>query len=518
MKTFVKKVIGTFVALASVFAIILTAFPAAAVSTSSVAFDKSSLSQYTSKSKLSVTNQLLWSFDKKDSAGVYTVDSTDSTEGNNCGKASFSSTSTSQKRFMQVSGLNINASQRAKVTIKLDIWVNDMSLLICDHEDVYTDIDYSHSGTVYWRAYSSSEDYHVVATTINDNGGKGGWQTIEMSFLHYNGGKRLSESGIKNITSIRLYAKPRKGLVIKLDNLRACYYGNEGYKPSSEGIPSGSRVVSRCDADALDGALVSEWYGASFDFGHQKFGSSCIAYKACTEDDYRIFFGEYDFTISYSKDYVCFWLWLPKGAKISRWFMEANKTQDNENEFENPGWSAENITKHAVDGFKSGQWNLITLPLSALTNKNGGRDTIELEHFRMVIQSEGDPFTVYLDNVYFCNAAQAKVAADEFRAMNKVSSNVSSKPVNSNTSSGLPGSSDEGLTVSDASSEEDVSGELSSVTDKETSENATSATVSSDEQKEEKGFPVWGYFPIVAAVLACVVVPLVLRKKKNTDV
>ena len=490
-------------AVLSMLVLLFSALPASAASKASVAFHKSSLAEYTSQSKLTVTNHLLWSFKEKDSSGKCVVDKTDFTEGTSCGKTTFTATSSSQQKVMEVKGLNIDASERAKVTLKMDIWVNDMSLLVCDHEAGYPQNDYSHSGTVYWRVYNSSSDYHVVATTITDDNGKPGWQTIEMSFLHYNARKRLSESGIKKITSIALYAKPRKGLVIKLDNLRACYYENDGYVPSSDGIPEGSRVVSRCDADALDGAVVSEWYGASFDFEHQKFGSSCIAYTACTEDDYRIFFGEYDFSISHIKDYVCFWLWLPKGAEISRWFMEANYTQDNHNEFQNPSWSAENITKHAVDGFKSGQWNLITLPLSALTNDNGGRDTLNLMHFRMVIQSAGDPFTVYLDNVYFCNAAQAKVAADEFRAMK----NASSKPVSSESEISAPSSEDASI-VQTVTSKPAVS-----------KETVSPAVISSQTEENETGFPTWGYIAAGAAVAAVAVGAVLLvsaKKRKKT--
>ena len=520
MKKLTKKIVGTIIASVSTLAVIFTAFPVAAVSKASVAFHKSSLSQYTSQSKLRVTEQLLWDFES--SGSYYTLDSSDSTQGSYSGKVSLSSNKSNCYLFSLTNKFSVNASDKKKVTFKVDIWVNDMSLVAHDHEAGYPQNDYTHFGTLYWRLKDKNGRTHGINTSVSDNEGKGGWQTMEFSLLHDNG--KSSSFDYSNITGSFIYFNGRAGVTVRVDNLRVCYYSNSGYTADNEGIPSGSRVVSRCDADALDGAVISEWYGTSFDFTHQMFGSSCLAYKACTVDDYRIFFGEYDFSISQSADYICFWLWLPKGAEISRWFMEANYTQDNGNEFENPNWSVENLTKHAVDGFKTGEWNLLQVPLSALKNNNNGRDSLNLEHFRMVLQSEGDPFTVYFDNIYFCNATQKEAAAKEFRELKTVSSIVSSKPVSSSASSEEVSSADESLAGSDGSSDEgteNVTSDLSDIADGEPSDTVTSAVLSADlPQNDGKGFPVWGYIAIataVAVVAGGVIILLIAKKRKSGE-
>jgi len=294
MKKHMKRLIAAVAASVSAFAVIFAALRLAAISTASVAFDKSSLYQYTSQSKLTVREQLLWGFESTGS--YYTRDSADSTQGSYSGKVSLSSNKNSVYLFDITNKFSVNASNKKSVTFKLDIWVNNMSLLSHDHEAGYPQNDYSHFGTVFWRLKDRNGRVHCINTSISDNNGRGGWQTIEFSLLHDNG--MDASFDYSNITGSFLFFSGKSGLVVRVDNLRACYYSNTGYSASSAGLPSGCRLVSRCDADALDGAVVSEWYGGSFDFTNKKFGSSCLAFKVCSVDDYRIFFGEYNFSIS----------------------------------------------------------------------------------------------------------------------------------------------------------------------------------------------------------------------------
>ena len=165
-------------------------------------------------------------------------------------------------------------------------------------------------------------------------------------------------------------------------------------------------------------------------------------------------FGGLNIPLSYSKDYICFWVKVPKGNTIDRWFLEANEAQDSV-EYENPAWDVENITKYAVDGFKAGKWNLIQLPLTALEKHNAG-ENITLHHLRMVFATEGKDFTVLLDNVYICNAAQAKVAAKEFRNPSPAPEIVFSKPVSTSEPESVAG------TVSTESTDDTASANVTS--------------------------------------------------------
>lgn len=425
MKKRTFAILRTAVAALAALALLLAALPASAVSTSSTAFEKGSRSEYVENSYLNVKEEMLWSFDEGDEDGNYAVDTSDFTEGNASGKITSKWVNSSKTLFAIANKFNVNASEMTKVTFKIDIWVKDMSKVLCDHEKGYPQNDYSHSGTFYWRLTDSAGRWHGINVTIVDNNGKAGWQTMEYTLLHNNG--MSNGFDVSNITGSWMMASVTGDVEIKLDNLRVCYYSNEGYAFSDYNFPEGCRVVSDCEADSLDSAVITEWFGTSYDFENNKFGRSCLAATCTSKDDYRIFFGGLDIPMTYSADYICFWVKVPKGKTIDRWFLEANQAQDSV-EYENPGWSAENITKYAVDGFKAGKWNLIQLPLTALEKHNAG-ENITLHHLRMVLATDGKDFPVYFDNIYLCNEKQAKAAAKEFRNPSPAPVIVFSKPV-----------------------------------------------------------------------------------------
>lgn len=425
MKKRTFAILRTAIAAAAALALLLAALPVSAVSTSSVAFEKGSRSEYIENSYLNVKEELLWSFDEGDEGGNYAVDTSDFTEGNACGKMTSKWVDKSKTLFAVANKFKVDASDMMKVTFKIDIWVKDMSKVLCDHEAGYPQNDYSHSGTFYWRLTDGAGRWHGINVTIVDNNGKAGWQTMEYTLLHNNG---MSDGfDFSNITGSWMMASVVGDAEIRLDNLRVCYYSNDGYEFSDYNFPEGCRVISDCEADSLDSAVITEWFGGSYSFEKQKFGRSCIAFTCSSKDDYRVFFGGLDIPMTYSEDYICFWVYVPKGKEFKTWFLELNQVQDSI-EYENPHYSAENIMKYAVDGFKYGKWNLIQMPLTALIQNNAG-ENITLHHFRMVPATEGKDFTMYFDNIYLCNAKQAKAAAKEFRNPSPAPEIVFSKPV-----------------------------------------------------------------------------------------
>ncbi len=382
--------------------------PVLALSMAQTAYEKDSFSHYVDREGLAVKEELLWGFEE--ALHYHSLDTTDATQGKGCGVVTLTQDSPSTTLvFHLINRFLANASDLRKVTFKLDIWVNDMSLLGHDHESVQPGNDFSHHGTLYFGLQDENGRNHKINTSISDNNGYAGWQTLEFSLLHDN--SKHDDMNYSRITNAFLHIIGRKGLTIKFDNLRACYYSNEGYLPNTDGFPDGCRIISRCDAESLDGLVISEWYGGKMDFENKRYGTSCLAFNCTKKDDYRIFFGTQNITLNYTTDYICFWVKIPENAKLATWFLEANQVQDSI-EYENPGASVTNITKYAVDEFRYGEWNLIQLPLTALVKNNAG-NTLNLQHFRMVPTSAGEDFTILLDQVYVCNAQQAAVAAKE---------------------------------------------------------------------------------------------------------
>ena len=187
MKRITTVFLKTAIAVISALAVFAAAIPASALSVSSVAFEKGSRSEYIENSYLNVREEVLWSFDEIDEGNNYTVDSKDATEGNASGKIAISWAEDSKRMFTLTNKFNVNASEKMKVTFKVDIWVNDMSKVLCDHEKGYPQNDYSHSSTFYWRLTDGAGRWHGINVTIVDNNGKAGWQTMEYTLLHNNG-------------------------------------------------------------------------------------------------------------------------------------------------------------------------------------------------------------------------------------------------------------------------------------------------------------------------------------------
>ena len=383
--------------------------PAWGLSLSQPAYHKDSFSHYVDQEGLAVREELLWGFEE--ALHYHSLDTTDSTQGKGCGMVTLAQDAPSTTLVFHLTNRFLaNASDLNKVTFKLDIWVNDMSLLGHDHESVQPDGDFSHNGTLYFGLQDENGRNHKINTSISDNNGYAGWQTLEFSLLHDN--SKHDDINYSRITNAFLHIIGRKGLTIKFDNLRACYYSNEGYVPNTDGFPNGCRILSRCDAQSLDGLVISEWYGAKMDFENKRYGTSCLAFNCTKKDDYRIFFGVRNITLTYDTDYICFWVKVPENVQFATWFLEANHVQG-AGEYQNSDYSVTRITQHAVGGFRYGEWNLIQLPLTSLFKRNGAGDTLDLRHFRMVPTSAGEDFTFLLDQVYICNADQAAVAAQE---------------------------------------------------------------------------------------------------------
>lgn len=286
-------------------------------------------------------------------------------------------------------------SVRVKTTIKLDLYVNDVSLLKADHEGLY-DLDFSSVGTVFLRVESGKNmgTYHAVNQTITGNG----WQEIEFSFDHDNGVSGSFNS--HKVTGMWISATANEpGLVIKVDNVRVCRYISEGYDAGdlSEYVPRGARMISTCDFDALSGEVVTEWFNSDFSRDVKLSGTSSLHLFTDGGDDERLFWGGLDLTASHVYDCLCFWVYVDDVDALDSWFIELNEIQDKEGyefEFTDALGSIKNSSRGKL---ASGEWTMVRLALPFFS----GRGELAIRHLRMVPRAKsGREANVYIDNVF----------------------------------------------------------------------------------------------------------------------
>lgn len=400
---------------------------------------KSSLGEYAGRGSLSVEETLLASCDTRDDPQITApggaaklkavIDTDEKTEGEGSFSVEWKSAGAAKffripkfnefydcanAEYLSENGENGEKSEsgsetltRTKTTIKLDLYVNDISLLKADHEGLY-DLDFSGVGTVYLRAESGRREsiYHAVNQTIAGSG----WQEIEFSFDHDNG---VSDAfNINEVTGLWISATANKpGLVVKVDNVRLCRYISEGWDAgdASEYIPRGARVISYCDYDALCGEVITEWFNTDFSEETKLSGSSSLHLYTDGGDDERIFWGGLDLTASHVYDFLCFWVYVDDVDALGSWFIELNEIQDKEgHEYEFTD-ALTAIKTSPAGGLKSGTWTMIRLALPFFS----GRGELPVRHLRMVPRAKnGREANVYIDNVFLATRAELK-AYDE---------------------------------------------------------------------------------------------------------
>ena len=155
---------------------------------------------------------------------------------------------------------------RKRLTLKFWIYVNDMTLMegdkgLPDH------------GTIYVRVSSEGGDdaaEHGWNHTIEG----AGWQEVELSFTCNNTYYAILKAcDYRHLNYFRLFCYGRTGLEVRLDDLRLVEY-RAGY--TQPPAPFGGHWISTCDCTALDGVLLTEFFGASFDPGCKTGGSTSL--------------------------------------------------------------------------------------------------------------------------------------------------------------------------------------------------------------------------------------------------
>lgn len=373
------------------------------------------------------------------------------------------------------------APSSGKVTLKMWIYVNDMSKLRADHSDLYG-YDYSKSGTVYLRAMTDNDRYSFALNqTIKENG----WQEIEFTFDHDNGVNSGFE--IHRVNGFWINARALSaGLVIKIDNLRVCHYTNDGYTPDNRGIPSGARIVSHCDYDGLEKDVVTEWFDSDFSTSVKLFGRSSYHSYVSGEDDQRMFWGCNGDTVYSDSDYLCFWLYVDKVENLKYWFIELNQTQDNGYEIQLND-ALVDIKFNTVTPLVNNTWTMVQLPLKYFR----GIDQFRLNHLRMAVTPQlGKQANIYVDNISIASESQVDKFNSEYDISELIKSAVSSNDQDSEQPEYDPPvddvpSQDENLpSDTGASAPEDTGNTQSADTSASENSEDNTETVSSEESTE----------------------------------
>ena len=381
--------------------VLCAAFPASAVE---VANRKSSLSKYVGQGKLTSKTETLHSFDNMNGiSGSGSIDTGNKKEGAGSYSYTFTSADTTGQRIFDISGLSVDSTKAGTVTFRMWVFISDMTLLKNDHEEGYPDNDYSNSGTIFLRINSNGVDYGVNHTIE----GKG-WQLCEFMFEPTSVDVNFDPS---NITRIWFLVFGKNGLTVKVDNLEAVYYSNDGYTDDNSALPAGATLISNCEYDGLGGEVITEWYNSDFSTEDPKQGKSSLTLKVDGGDDERMFWGGLELTIG-KDDVFCFWIKIDNIKAISNGVIELNEIQDTI-EYETAFRTV--MTSTASERIENGKWTLIMIPVGTMSFKvsdtySDRKDDTELNIHcvRIVPTGTGEAETnVYIDQVFFMSKADA---------------------------------------------------------------------------------------------------------------
>jgi hypothetical protein len=190
------------------------------------------------------------------------------------------------------------------------------------------------------------------------------------------------------------------GTVIELDDLRVVEYQTD-YLPSP--APDGGRLITESEYDALDGAIVQEWYGASYDTIDKMQGKSslrCIG--DATVNDFRTNVTNLNIPITYAEDVLVVWAKIKDLDTVKSIFIELNEVQDvHEYEISIP---REKFAHYGM--VESDTWSRLVIPLSDMRRnlrpaQFGDGDIINLHNFRYVLTANGNAtYDSHIDLVY----------------------------------------------------------------------------------------------------------------------
>lgn len=287
---------------------------------------------------------------------------------------------------------NIDASDKQKSFIRVWVNINDITLLASDKQGEA----YEEQGTFYIQV-GGHQWNHTVAGS--------GWHELELSFVNHNvSPSAISSIDYGNLNTFRIRYQGSPGLEVTFDDLRFVTYTSD-YVPSPP--PYNGRRLSNCDANELGGAVLGEWYGATFNFENKMEGTSSLSVKGSGEhNEYRIYIGGFEEPINEVEDALCFWLYISDLAHtgVQGWTIELNQIQDvQEFQCDLP------LINELNGGLENG-WNFVTIPINRMRKQVDAAQfgpSITAQNLRVVAPgtSADQEYEIAVDQVFIAKLA-----------------------------------------------------------------------------------------------------------------
>lgn len=380
-------------------------------------FDKSSYAMYLDD-KLTATEELMLYFDSFD--GFNYPNSTEVEGYVDDGIRFVCQKDTPQWSVIKTpaDAFSISVDNKFAQTVKMWVYVNDIDLMGCDHDAVYGTPQVG-SGTLYITLHDSKGYGHTWQHTFFGSG----WHEIELSFACHNiAYDNLDKIDYSDLNRLSVWCIGYEGLELIFDDMRLCTYENPGYEQPE--APYGGRWLSTCDYDALDGPILTEWYGSYFDLEDKTQGSSCIAITGHKENvDHRVCIGVDDVLVSYEEDTICFDMYISNLNLLgTNWQirLEHNAQAGHYSVDYNVLKTCAVNDKGNPVALKSGAWNHIRLPLNKTTlNIGSGYENVltkdlVLTQLMFFIEGTGltekDNYLIKYDNFYVAKTADLEAA------------------------------------------------------------------------------------------------------------
>lgn len=371
---------------------------------------KSSLSYYT-ENGISYTSTQLMSFDGVGSSWTALPGAAADTSSKQEGSASLSMTTASSVSSVSVmldtktaAPFDLSITDKRRQTLTMWVYVSDVDLLACDHDSVY-DTPQDNCGTFWIRVGNSTGNgYHNWQHTFYGSG----WHKIELAFnCHNNDYSTYLNTDYSSLDYIWIAGIYSAGLTVKFDDLRLVTYSNDGYETPVAN--TNGQWLSTCDAESLDGGILTEWFGCDFDTTRKTQGSSSFKVTGHKEHvDFRACFGGFSVPVDYDQSVFCFDVYVEDLALLgSDWQFRLEEFGPTVAYY---SFNFAEVNHYANNGFGiTTGWNTVRIPVYAMKLNNGTayRDsnykdlTVTFMTAFIAGTSETVDYTVWYDNIYF---------------------------------------------------------------------------------------------------------------------
>ncbi len=285
-----------------------------------------------------------------------------------------------------------DASDKSKSTLKLWLYVSNTDNVVCDHDSGYG--FQQNQATFFFRAIDKKGRTHSWNHTLTNNG----WHEVELSFNIHNGVD--NDFDYANVAGFWIGVATYDDVTIIVDSLRGVTYETD-YTPEAIENETNPRLISDCEFDALDGAIIQEWYGASYDKDDKMQGQSSLRNSGdASVSDFRTVVADLDIPMDHEKDELVFHFKVADKRALANVFIELNQVQDT-HEF-SASFTPDALKTYGFGG-EDNTWYEIRIPLSVFHVQlgEGLGDTVRLCNFRFVGSASGSAYYDYhIDHIY----------------------------------------------------------------------------------------------------------------------